>query len=203
MPEPASADGGAVTGRYAIARFNLKAQGKPSHASWALEDGRSAIAAMAKKILEVEAMTTEDCTFSVGVVHGGQWVNCVSSLCEAEVLSMAKRQADLDAGVERMLELSGEEGGVVFEVTRGVTRPVWEPGEGTLRMYELARDISKEIGFDLAHGSAGGGSDGNFTGAMGIPTLDSIAYVAGGCTRWTNISSSTAWWNARNLWPAC
>ncbi len=43
-----------------------------------------------------------------------------------------------------------------------------------MKMYELARDISKEIGFDLTHGSAGGGSDGNFTGAMGIPTLDSI-----------------------------
>ncbi|WP_417674974.1 M20/M25/M40 family metallo-hydrolase [Roseibium sp.] len=174
VPEPASADGGAVTGRYAIARFNLKAQGKPSHASWALEDGRSAIAAMAKKILEIEAMTTPDCTYSVGVVHGGQWVNCVSSLCEAEVLSMAKRQEDLDAGVERIHALNGEENGVVFEVTPGVTRPVWEPGEGTMRMYELARDISKEIGFDLSHGSAGGGSDGNFTGAMGIPTLDSI-----------------------------
>lgn len=174
VPEPASADGGAVTGRYAIARFNLKTQGKPSHASWALEDGRSAIAAMAKKILEIEAMTTPDCTYSVGVVHGGQWVNCVSSLCEAEVLSMAKRQEDLDAGVDQMLALNGEESGVVFEVTRGVTRPVWEPSEGTMKMYELARDISKEIGFDLTHGSAGGGSDGNFTGAMGIPTLDSI-----------------------------
>ncbi len=174
VPEPASADGGAVTGRYAIARFNLRARGKPSHASWALEDGRSAIAAMARKILEIEAMTTPDCTFSVGVVHGGQWVNCVSSVCEAQVLSMAKRQGDLDAGVERMLAMNGEENGVVFEVERGVTRPVWEPGEGTMAMYELAREISKDIGFDLKHGSAGGGSDGNFTGAMGIPTLDSI-----------------------------
>ncbi len=174
VPEPASADGGAVTGRYAIARFNLAAKGKPSHASWALEDGRSAIAAMAKKILEIEAMTTPDCTFSVGVVNGGQWVNCVSSVCSAEVLSMAKRQADLDEGVERMLGLNGEENGVVFEVTRGVTRPVWEPDAGTLAMYDLAKDIAGEIGFDLTHGSAGGGSDGNFTGAMGIPTLDSI-----------------------------
>ena len=174
VPEPASADGGAVTGRYAIARFNLRTRGKPSHASWALEDGRSAIAAMARKILEIEAMTTPDCTFSVGVVHGGQWVNCVSSVCEAQVLSMAKRQVDLDAGVERMLAMNGEENGVVFEVERGVTRPVWEPGEGTMAMYELAREISKDIGFDLKHGSAGGGSDGNFTGAMGIPTLDSI-----------------------------
>lgn len=174
VPEPASAHGGAVTGRYAIARFNLRTRGKPSHASWALEDGRSAIAAMARKILEIEAMTTPDCTFSVGVVHGGQWVNCVSSVCEAQVLSMAKRQGDLDAGVERMLAMNGEENGVVFEVERGVTRPVWEPGEGTMAMYELAREISKDIGFDLKHGSAGGGSDGNFTGAMGIPTLDSI-----------------------------
>ncbi|MBS8259535.1 M20/M25/M40 family metallo-hydrolase [Roseibium polysiphoniae] len=174
VPEPASADGGAVTGRYAIARFHLKAKGKPSHASWALEDGRSAIAAMARKILQVEALTTPDCTFSVGVVKGGQWVNCVSSLCEAEVLSMAKRQADLDDGVERMLALSEEAGGVVFEVTQSVTRPVWEPSSQTLAMYDLARDVAKEIGFDLTHGSAGGGSDGNFTGAMGVPTLDSI-----------------------------
>lgn len=90
VPEPASADGGAVIGRYAIARFDLLTQGRPSHAGWALKDGRSAIAAMARKILEIEAMTTEDCTFSVGVIHAGQWVNCVSSECRAEVLSMAK-----------------------------------------------------------------------------------------------------------------
>ncbi|AXS41642.1 M20/M25/M40 family metallo-hydrolase [Breoghania sp. L-A4] len=174
VPEPACAGGGAVTGRYAIARFNVKTTGRPAHASWALKDGRSAIAAMAKKILEIEAMTEEDCTFSVGVVHAGQWVNCVSSSCDAEVLSMAKRQADLDAGVQRMLALSGEENGVTTEVTRGVTRPVWEPDAGTLALYEVAREISADIGFNLTHESAGGGSDGNFTGALGIPTLDSI-----------------------------
>lgn len=180
VPEPAHHDGSAVTGRFAIARFNIRTSGRPSHAGWALKDGRSAIAAMARKILEIEAMTTDDCTFSVGVIHAGQWVNCVSSFCDAEVLSMAKRQHDLDEGVKRMLALSGEENDVVIEVTRGVTRPVWEPDEGTLAVYETARGIAGEIGFDLTHCSAGGGSDGNFTGALGIPTLDSIGVRGAG-----------------------
>jgi glutamate carboxypeptidase len=174
VPEPARPDGGAVTGRYAIARFNVKTKGRPSHAGWALKEGRSAIAAMARKILEIEQMTGDDCTFSVGVVHAGQWVNCVSSSCDAEVLSMAKRQVDLDDGIQRMLALSGEENDVVIEITRGVTRPVWEPDAGTMAVYELARQVAGEIGFELTHASAGGGSDGNFTGALGIPTLDSI-----------------------------
>lgn len=180
VPEPARPDGGAVTGRYAIARFNLKTEGRPSHAGWALKDGRSAIALMARKLLEVEAMTTEDCTFSVGVIHAGQWVNCVSSVCHAEALSMAKRQEDLDRGVEAMLALASEQNDVTFEVTRGVTRPVWEPDEGTMALYEIGRQVAADIGFDLTHGSAGGGSDGNFTGALGIPTLDSIGVRGAG-----------------------
>lgn len=174
VPEPALPDGGAVIGRYAIARFDLLTQGRPSHAGWALKDGRSAIAAMARRILQIEAMTTEDCTFSVGVVHAGQWVNCVASECRAEVLSMAKTQVDLDQGVAAMLALQGEEAGVDFIVTRGVTRPVWEPRPGTMALYDLARELSGQIGFEMSSDRAGGGSDGNFTGAMGVPTLDSI-----------------------------
>jgi glutamate carboxypeptidase len=120
-------------------------------------------------------MTTEACTFSVGVVHGGQWVNCVSTECRAQALSMAKRQEDLDAGVERMLALShADEDGVGFQVERSVLRPVWEPDAGTLALYETARGIAAELGFELTHGSEGGGSDGNFTGALGIPTLDGL-----------------------------
>jgi glutamate carboxypeptidase len=175
IPEPAKQDGGAVIGRYAIARFNLRTVGRPSHAGWALAEGRSAIAAMAKKILQIEAMTSDDCTFSVGVIHAGQWVNCVSSSCEAQALTMAKTQEDLDRGIAAMMALQGEENGVSFEVTRGVTRPVWEPNQpGTMAMFDVAKDICAELGFELTGASSGGGSDGNFTGFMGIPTLDSI-----------------------------
>ena len=125
-------------------------------------------------------MTSESCTFSVGVVHGGTWVNCVPTICRAETLSMAKRQPDLDHGVERMLALSGTYDDVHFEVTRGVTRPVWEPDEGAMRLYETARGIARDLGVELTHHSAGGGSDGNFTGAMGIATLDGLGAIGRG-----------------------
>lgn len=181
VPEPCREDGGAVTGRYAIARFNLQTVGKPSHAGAKLKDGRSAIATMARKIGLVEALTSDDCTFSVGVINGGQWVNCVSSECNAQVLSMAKRQNDLDKGVEDILGLISDENGVEFHVNRGVTRPVWEPNQpGTMAMFDLARDIAKNLGFDLTASSAGGGSDGNFTGFLGIPTLDGLGVKGAG-----------------------
>ena len=174
VPEPGRPNNGVVTGRYAIARFNLEATGKPSHAGATLSSGRSAIREMARQIIAIDGMTTEDCTFSVGIVHGGQWVNCVATTCTGEALSMAKRQADLDRGVERMLALSGTANDVTFKVTRGVTRPVWEPDAGTMALYEKAKGLAAAMGLDLPHGSAGGGSDGNFTGAMGIPTLDGL-----------------------------
>ncbi len=181
VPEPAREDGGAVIGRYAIARFNLRTSGVPSHAGANLKAGRSAIAEMARKLLAIEAMTSDDCTYSVGVIHAGQWVNCVSSACEAEALTMAKTQADLDRGVEQLMKLQGEADGVKFEVSRGVTRPVWQPDQpGTMQIYELAKTIAAEIGWDMTAASQGGGSDGNFTGAMGIPTLDSIGVRGNG-----------------------
>jgi len=175
VPEPALRDGGAVVGRYAIARYNLETVGKPSHAGWLLKEGRSAIRRMAEKIIEIEALTTDDCTFSVGVIHAGQWVNCVSSSCNAEALSMAKTQKDLEDGVARIMALGGDKDGVELIVTRGVTRPVWEPGQPQdMKLFNFANDIAKEIGFTMSVQSSGGGSDGNFTGALGVPTLDSI-----------------------------
>ncbi len=175
VPEPALRDGGAVVGRYAIARYNLETVGKPSHAGWLLKEGRSAIRRMAEKIIEIEALTTDDCTFSVGVIHAGQWVNCVSSSCNAEALSMAKTQKDLEDGVARIMALGGDKDGVELIVTRGVTRPVWEPGQPQdMKLFNFANDIAKEIGFTMSVQSSGGGSDGNFTGALGVPTIDSI-----------------------------
>jgi len=178
VPEPARPDGGVVTGRYAIARFNLRTTGRPSHAGVRLSEGRSAIREMCRQVLAIEAMTTEDCTFSAGVIHGGQWVNCVATHCDAEVLSMAKRQEDLDAGVSRMLALQSSAPDVTLTVTRGVTRPVWEADAGTRALYEVANGLAGKLGFAIPPQSSGGGSDGNFTGAMGIPTLDGLG-VAG------------------------
>ncbi len=180
VPEPARPDGGVVTGRYAIARFNLEATGVPSHAGARLAEGRSAIREMARKLIEIEDMTTEDCTFSVGVIHGGQWVNCVTTTCTGEALSMAKRQEDLDRGVEAMLSLRATGNDVQFKVSRGVTRPVWETNPAGMALYEVARGIAAELGYHINPQSSGGGSDGNFTGAMGLPTLDGLGVAGAG-----------------------
>jgi len=115
------------------------------------------------------------------VIRGGQWVNCVASVCDAEALSMAKRQADLDSGVERMLALTkGDDQSGRFIVTRGVTRPVWEPNGKTMAMYETAKRLAAQLGIDLKHESSGGGSDANFTGALGIASLDGLGVCGAG-----------------------
>lgn len=180
VPEPGIAGGGMTSGRFAIARYRLAATGQPSHAGARLSDGRSAISEMARRILQIDEMSGPDCTFSTGVVHAGQWVNCVASRAEAEVLSMAKRQADLDDGIVRMEALNAPDARVPFEVTRGVTRPVWEPSEATLVLVKRATELARTIGIDATHKSQGGGSDGNFTGAMGVPTLDGLGVEGDG-----------------------
>ncbi|WP_340108126.1 M20/M25/M40 family metallo-hydrolase [Pikeienuella sp. HZG-20] len=180
VPEPGREGGGCTTGRYAIARFNIATDGKPSHAGAQLSAGRSAIREMCRRIMEIEEMTSEDCTFSVGVLNAGTWVNCVSSRAEAEVLSMAKRQADLDAGVAKMLAMADSSAEVAFHVARGVTRPVWEPNAGTMALYERMKGFAAELGIESFHESSGGGSDGNFTGALGFPTLDGLGVEGGG-----------------------
>ncbi|MEM8552210.1 MAG: M20/M25/M40 family metallo-hydrolase [Pseudomonadota bacterium] len=176
VPEPGLLGSDAVvTGRYAIARFNLLATGRASHAGIRLKAGRSAVRVMADHIPLIENMTDEDCTFSVGVVRGGQWVNCVPMRATGEALSMAKRQEDLERGTDAILALHQDfDDGTSFHVEKGVVRPVWHRGAGTMALFERARVVAQSLGRPLTHGSAGGGSDANFTGALGIPTLDGL-----------------------------
>ncbi|MEH6645664.1 M20/M25/M40 family metallo-hydrolase [Sulfitobacter sp.] len=94
---------------------------------------------------------------------------------------MAKKQEDLDDGVARMMALQGEIDGVAFEVKRGVTRLVWEPNQpGTMEIFNFAKDIAQELGLELKGRSQSGGSDANFTGAMGIASLDSLGVLGAG-----------------------
>jgi len=185
VPEPATKGGGVVWGRYAIARFNLETVGQPVHAGVDPRLGQSAVKEMARRIIEIEDMTGDDCTFSISVISGGQWVNCVPSSCKAQALSMAKKQSDLDDGVARLLSLDNsaddaKSDGVQFKVERGVTRPVWEPNDACKALYNHAAALAKDLNQPLETSMAGGGSDGNFTGAMGIATLDSLGVLGAG-----------------------
>ena len=178
IPEPARKSNGVTSGRYAVARYNISTYGKPSHAGLRLSEGRSAIRKMASHIIDIEAMTSDDCTFSVGVMNAGKWVNCVSSEATAEVLSMSKRQQDLDEGIKKMLAFNDPDGDVKTKVSVGLTRPVWTASETGLKLVDLANRLSTQLDQPFHHESSGGGSDGNFTGAMGVPTLDGLG-VAG------------------------
>ncbi|MCG8561757.1 MAG: M20/M25/M40 family metallo-hydrolase, partial [Hyphomicrobiales bacterium] len=140
------------------------------------KSGRSAIRDMARLIERVEAMTDDDrgLSYSVGIVQGGTFVNVVPTVCRAKVLCVAPSDEDLGEIKANMVGLAGEEDEVEIRVDVGVTRPVFRPHAGTMALYETARTLAAEIGIELQHGQFGGGSDGNFTGALEIPTLDGL-----------------------------
>ena len=181
VTEPAK-NGKLVTGRYAFARFKLIAEGKPSHAGSTLSRGRSAIREMARQILQIEEMTDEEkgYTLSVGVISGGTFVNTVPIHCEAEVLAVMQTQGLFAELCDRMLNLQPFNPDVKFSVKPGPVRPLFKPDENVIRLYETAEKIAKDIGFVPGHGTFGGGSDGNFTGAMGVPTLDGLGVCGDG-----------------------
>jgi glutamate carboxypeptidase len=181
VTEPAK-DGKLITGRFAFARFWLKARGRPSHAGAALRRGRSAIKEMARQILNIEDMTNENrgFTLSVGVISGGTFVNTVPIECRAQALAVMQTQETYREICGRMLALDSIDPDAEFTVEQGPVRPLFEPSNEVLALYDTAAGIARKIGFVPGHGSFGGGSDGNFTGAMGIPTLDGLGVCGDG-----------------------
>ncbi len=183
IPEPAKGERGEVTtGRHAFQRFFLTTHGRPAHSGWTNKDGRSAVRVMAQIVEELERRSDFDKgpTYAVSVFHGGQWVNCVPMTCTAQALCVS-RDAATFAEIGRVMDgLAGVRSDVRIEIERGPVRPLWTAHAATLALYERARRIAAEIGFDLRHGQHGGGSDGNFTGAMGIATLDGLGVMGGG-----------------------
>ncbi|MFN3745024.1 MAG: M20/M25/M40 family metallo-hydrolase [Hyphomicrobiaceae bacterium] len=165
-----------VTGRFAFQRFWIDVEGRPAHAGATNRQGRSAIRAMARLIEQIESMTDFErgMTFSVGTIEGGTFVNVMPIRCRAQVLTVAPTQAIFDEVAARMAALESENDGITVRVERGPVRPLWQTHRPTMALYEKAHEIAANIGFKLEHGSFGGGSDGNFTGALGIATLDGL-----------------------------
>jgi len=185
VPEP-SRDGNLVTGRHAFLRYVLRVHGRPAHAGADNRRGRSAIRAMARLIERIESWSdhTRGQSYAVGVVRGGTFVNVVPILCEAEVLCVAPTEADIDTVRARMAALAdpsaADDPEIRIEVIAGPVRPLFAPHPGTMDLYARARALAEAIGFSPGHGQFGGGSDGNFTGALGIATLDGLGVQGGG-----------------------
>jgi glutamate carboxypeptidase len=176
VPEPAQDRGNLITGRWAFQRFVVEARGAPGHAGGAGGHGASAIREIAAQIPAIESLSDaeRDITVSVGVVNGGTFVNVVPDRCQAEVLAVTPTDEDFHGVRRRLRELRALTPGIRLEVTPGPVRPLFAPTPESLKLYERARTLANRIGFNPGHGTVGGGSDGNFTGALGIPTLDGI-----------------------------
>jgi glutamate carboxypeptidase len=179
VPEPGKPGNKIATGLHGIQRFLVRTHGQPAHAGIDTRAGRNAIRVMAGLIEEIEAMSDFErgMTFSVGVVHGGQWVNVVPIECHAQVLAIAPDEASVEEIPRRMEALAGERDGVRVEVERGPVRPLFRANPATMSLYQQAKTVAEKLGIELDHGQMGGGSDGNFTGALGIPTLDRLGVL--------------------------
>ncbi len=175
VTEPARDGGKIVTGRKGVARFEVFIKGVPSHAGTRPEDGRSAIRELGNVIQALEAMNdlTRGVTVNVGVVRGGTKPNVIAEEAYAEVDMRVPSIADSDELVPKILGLKSRTDGVSVRVTGELNRPPYEKGNAGAALYEHAKTLAAEIGFDLVDTATGGGSDGNFT-APHTATLDGL-----------------------------
>jgi glutamate carboxypeptidase len=170
--EPPLADGSLKTARKGVGRFRLDVEGKAAHAGVAPQEGRSAIVELAHQIVLIQELQDlgAGTTLNVGVIQGGTTTNVVP----------AQASAEIDVRVVTMASLAPITAGTRLAVSGGFNRPPMERSPGIAALFEQARRIGRSIGQELTEGSTGGGSDGNFTAALGIPTLDGLGVRGGG-----------------------
>lgn len=180
--EPANPDGSLKTWRKGTADYLIRAVGRAAHAGADPDQGISAIHELAHQILALQAMNRPEAgtTVNVGVIHGGTRTNVIPAEAVAQVdvrVMTAAEGRRIDAAIRA---LAPKLPGASLEVTGGMNRPPMEPSPGNLALYERARALALELGFEVGQGGTGGGSDGNFTAALGLPTLDGLGACGGG-----------------------
>ncbi|HLZ04639.1 MAG TPA: M20 family metallopeptidase [Bradyrhizobium sp.] len=175
VTEPARDGGKIVTGRKGVGRFEVFIKGVPAHAGSRPEDGRSAVRELANVIQTLEAMndTKRGITVNVGVVKGGTRPNVIAEEAYAEVDLRVPGIAEADELVPKILSLKSRGEGVSIKVIGDLNRPPYEKGNAGAALYEHARTLAAELGFELVDMFTGGGSDGNFT-ASHTATLDGL-----------------------------
>src|ERR1700737_3201417 len=165
VTEPARDGGKMVTGRKGVARFEIFVKGVPAHAGSRPQDGRSAIRELANIIQTLEAMNDikRGVTVNVGVIRGGTKPNVIAEEAYAEVDMRLPTTADADDLVAKILNLKSRTEGVGVKVVGQLNRPPYEKGNAGAALFEHAKTLAAEIGFELLDTFTGGGSDGNFT----------------------------------------
>jgi glutamate carboxypeptidase len=180
--EPSVFGGALKTWRKGVGMFEVTIKGRASHAGADYEKGASAIQEAAHQVLRLHALTDLEAgtTVNVGVLHAGTRSNVVAEEAVLKVDLRVKTQAEAERVVPQILGLKPVDARTTVTVTGGLNRPPMERNQKNLGLFEIARDLGAAMGIELIEGGTGGGSDGNFTSALGIPTLDGLGAVGDG-----------------------
>jgi glutamate carboxypeptidase len=183
-----------VTWRKGIGRFEVEIHGRASHAGAAHEQGVSAVEELAHQILRLEAMTdyNRGTSVNVGVVQGGSKVNVRPAAAWAEVdlrVTTAEEGRRMTKAIRSIRPVNPN---ASLLVSGSMNRPPWETSAASQALFERARQVGAGLGMELWPAGTGGGSDGNFTAALKIPTLDGLGIVgndAHAVTEWVDLES--------------
>jgi len=179
--EPAAEGGALKTSRKGVGEFRIVVQGRSAHAGIDPASGVNAISELARQLLRIEkfARPKAGLTINVGVIEGGTRPNVVPEFASARLDVRIPRLRDGERIERNLCGLKPFLRGAKLQVSGGINRPPMERrmAEG---LFRQARDLALQLGFHLDEASTGGGSDGNFTAALGVPTLDGLGGVGGG-----------------------
>ena len=176
--EPSTPGGYVVIKRPGGGIFNLEIKGRASHAGAAPKDGIHAISELANKIQALHAITDYDIgsTVSVGVVKGGVRSNIIPDYAFAEIDLRVATQAEGIRVMKQMEDIctSSTVPGAVCSFTKVMYRPPMEKTQGNIAAYSTLKRAGEKLSLDIVERYSGGGTDGNYTSAVGIPTIDSM-----------------------------
>ncbi len=180
--EPALPGGAVKTRRKGCGEFTLTVHGVAAHAGIEPEKGASAVHELARQIVAIERWRdpARGLSINAGVIEGGTRPNVVAPWARARIDVRVEREEDAAQVVAAFQSLRATTPGTRVEVRGGIDRPPLERTPGVVRLYGMAREVARELGRELDEGGTGGGSDGNFTAALGIPTLDGLGAVGDG-----------------------
>jgi len=180
--EPSLPGGAVKTARKGCGEYELRVRGVAAHAGIDPSKGASAIHELARQIVLVQKLQDLDrgISVNVGTISGGTRTNVVAEEARAVVDVRAPTQADAARVDAAFRALKPVDERTAVSVTGGLDRPPLERTAQVARLYQQASEVGRELGQALREGSTGGGSDGNFTAALGVATLDGLGAVGDG-----------------------
>jgi glutamate carboxypeptidase len=182
IPEPAGQGGACVTARKGVGRFVMRVEGRGAHSGGNFQEGASAVVELARQIMRIHELVDLDrgITLNAAPVWGGSRPNVISPDAGCEIDLRVNSLADGAHMESLLLETTALTPGCRVVVKGGMNRPPFAEDAGIMTLYEKARGIAETVGIALPRQHRGGGSDGNFTAAMGVPTLDGLGCPGSG-----------------------